>query len=374
MYTSMTAEPAEPLHHAETEADAAPYTDQERNAMRAYLQRCEVRLSTLHRVVTAFVGGAGLLLLIPVFLRDVVEGIIIAWLRVVEIHFESLGTAPSLALTLVMYSALLYPFVLSLGIPIYGLYLLVKDIVHFYFTIYMPDFPHDLLHPTFALSGVAFSEDEAPRAKRAVMRYQYAPHQMDYMIPFSEGRRGLYFDALDRETDGAIIPASRRAERLAQLGVLSPDCDPNAVRHFNVALGIARSYDRALVEEVAVTEMALVRHVMYVRRLVLRYVKTLLMMIWTMVITFALLPFLNDPRFSTVLMLALGYLIWAAFVMRIIHWPLHWIYRHRRGEPTAPHIDSQLTLMERRIRPFCHLAVLCSAVGLILAALNLIVP
>ena len=34
-----------------------PLTDQERNAMRAFLQRCEVRLSTLHRIATAFIAA-----------------------------------------------------------------------------------------------------------------------------------------------------------------------------------------------------------------------------------------------------------------------------------------------------------------------------
>lgn len=348
-----------------------PFTEQERNAMRSYLQRSEVRLSTLHRVATAFISGAGLLLLIPVFLRDVVEGIVFAWLRVVEIHYEPLGNTPSILLTLALYGTLFYPFILSLCIPMYGMYLLLKDIVQFYFTIYSPDFAHDLLHPTFSLNGVAFSTDESPRAKREVMRYQYASHQMDYMLPFSEGRRELYFDKLERDTHGEIIPASRKMETLQALDALPPDYDANAVRRFNIALGIARSYDRKLVEEVAITEMALVRHTMYIRRLVLRYIKTLLMLIWTIVISFVLLPFLDDARFSTLLVLALGYLVWSLAVMPIIQWPIGWLYRHRRGETVAPHVDTQIVYMERRIRPFCHLAIVSSLMGLALVILEL---
>lgn len=347
------------------------YTEQERNAMRGYLQRSEVRLSTLHRVVTAFVGGAGLLLLIPVFLRDVVEGIVYAWLRVVEIHYEPLGNTPSILLTLALYATLFYPFILSLCIPMYGMYLLLKDIVQFYFTIYSPDFAHDLLHPTFALNAVAFSTDESPRVKRAIMRYQYASHQMDYMLPFSQGRREQYFDRLEHETNGAIIPASRTMENLHALDALPPGYDPNEVRRFNIALGIARAYDRNLVEEVAIAEMALVRHTMYIRRLVLRYVKTLLMLIWTIVISFVLLPFLGDTRFSTLLVLAMGYLVWSLGVMPIIQWPIAWLYRHRRGDSVAPHVDTQIVYMERRIRPFCNLAVVSSFAGLILVILEI---
>lgn len=348
------------------------FTEQERNAMRGYLQRSEVRLSTLHRIATAFISGAGLLLLIPVFLRDVVEGIVFAWLQVVEIHYESLGGTASILLTLALYATLFYPFILSLGIPMYGMYLLLKDIVQFYFTIYAPGFAHDLLHPTFALNGVAFSPDESPRVKRAIMRYQYASHQMDYMLPFSEIRREQYFDKLEQETNGAIIPESRRIERLQALDALPPDYDEHAVRRFNIALGVVRTYDRKLVEEVAITEMALVRHTMYIRRLVLRYVKTLLMLIWTIVISFGLLPFLNDVRFSTLLVLALGYLVWSLSVMQIIQWPVSWLYRHRRGDATPPHVDTQIVFMERRIRPFCHLAIASSCVGLALVVLEII--
>src|SRR5277367_1692075 len=45
------------------------FTEQERNAMRAYLQRAEVRLSAMDRVATAFISGAGLLVLFPIFFR-----------------------------------------------------------------------------------------------------------------------------------------------------------------------------------------------------------------------------------------------------------------------------------------------------------------
>ena len=46
------------------------------NNARAYLGRGETRLSTMHRVAGVFVGGAGLLTLIPFFLKDVVTDII----------------------------------------------------------------------------------------------------------------------------------------------------------------------------------------------------------------------------------------------------------------------------------------------------------
>lgn len=42
-----------------------------KNALRAYLQRAKAKLSTMHRIAGAFLGGAGLLLLLPTSLRDV---------------------------------------------------------------------------------------------------------------------------------------------------------------------------------------------------------------------------------------------------------------------------------------------------------------
>ncbi len=48
-----------------------PITDEDsRAAMRAFLQRSEVRLSTVHRVGQALLGGSALVLLLPLFLRD----------------------------------------------------------------------------------------------------------------------------------------------------------------------------------------------------------------------------------------------------------------------------------------------------------------
>ena len=41
-----------------------------RVAQRQFLARLETRLSTLHRVIGAFVGGAGLLVLVPIFFKD----------------------------------------------------------------------------------------------------------------------------------------------------------------------------------------------------------------------------------------------------------------------------------------------------------------
>lgn len=347
-------------------------TEAERNAMRAYIQRCEVRLSTLHRIATAFIGGAGLLLLIPVFFKDAFDNLLAVMLTQLGSSFVSLGTTGML-LTAVMYICLLYPLFLSLSIPLYGVYLLLKDIVHFYFTIYTPGFPEDLLNPTFALTGVMLPLDEAPVAKAEVMRYQYDATQMGFMIPFSKERSEFYFDTIIESTDSKIIPNSRRLERLEQMNVLPEGYDARNVNRFNAALGLARATDRTLTQEVAMTEMSLVRHVLYLRRLVLRYVKTLLMFIWTTVVAFTLLPLMKDGRFPPYVIFGFGYAVWAFAVRWILDFPLYWIYRHRHGDRPDGQVDPQLSLMQDRLDPFCKLAIVMAVIGSILAVLSLVI-
>lgn len=352
------------------ENTAQEFTEAERAAMRAYLQRSEVRLSTLHRIASAFLSGAGLILLIPIFFKDVIDNIILILLADAGNQFVRLGETPGMALTILMYALVCYPLLLSLVIPLYAVFLLLKDIVHFYFTIYVPGFPNTLLNPTFALTGIAFSWDESPKVKREVIRYQYRPGKLNYMIPFSMQRRSEYFDDLFEQTGGEIIPASRRMENLKAWDALPEDADTVTLRHFNEALGLARALDRALVEEVALMEMALARHILYLRRLLLRYIKALLMFIWTMLIAFIMLPFLRDDRLHTFTLLGFGYLIWGLAVMRIMNTPMNWIYRHRRENSTPQHVDPQLTLLERNVGKYCTWAVYTSAAGLILALVS----
>ena len=51
-------------------------TADEKAAMRAFLQRSEVRLSTMHRVATALLSGAGILVLLPAVERDAVMNVL----------------------------------------------------------------------------------------------------------------------------------------------------------------------------------------------------------------------------------------------------------------------------------------------------------
>jgi hypothetical protein len=384
-------------------ADAAPPADipltiDEKNAMRAYLQRCEVRLSTMHRVVTAFVSGAALMVLIPVFFKDVIGTLIQVLLNDFGNRFPALGAA-GLALTMVLYAALLYVLGLSIFVPLRALYLLFKDITDFYITITTPGTPETegLESPAFALTGVTLSTGEVPESvRREIWRYQYQPQSIGFMLPFSDAKRRDYFQPLletTRYTEAAtgreryrIVPPERDLDVLKAHDVLL-NADAHylqTVLYFNAALGLGRSYQRTLAMEVAKTEMSLVRHGLYLRRLVFRYVATLLMFIWTLMVLFGTLSVLQadlvqahpQTEAAGLLVIALGCAVWSVPVRYILHRPMNWIYRPVKSPddptPDAGAFDPQLNRLEHALKLYHIAAVVASLVGLGIAAMAMV--
>lgn len=343
-----------------------PYTRSERDAMRAYLQRTEVRLSTLHRIAVAFISGAGLLLLFPVFFKEEIVVIIRIFLTHVS-EALPLYAGGEAVLLLVLYLFLAFPFFLSCAIPLYALYLMLKDVVHFYFSIYIPGFPVELETPSFAMTGITFAPDESESVKREVLRYQYSLSSVNFAIPFSPEKRAEYFDEAIADTGGQIFPSSRRMADLEASGAIPDDADRTTVEHFNAAFGLARTLDRGLSQEVAAQEVSVVRHVLYLRRLVLRYMKTLLMFIWTSLVTFVMIPFLQAESLPTLLVLALGYLVWAALTMPIMRMPIGWIYRHRKDKRVNNHVDRQLVILETQVQNFVRAAIVTSLIAVALS-------
>ena len=86
--------------------------------------------------------------------------------------------------------------------------------------------------------------------------------------------------------------------------------------------------------EVAKTEVSLVRHALKLRRMVLRYIQALLILIWTSMITFMMLPFLQDNkgRFSILVVFAIAYFIWAILAPYIVQLPLYWLVSSSKEE------------------------------------------
>src|SRR4051812_35902018 len=118
-----TGAPDGPLDSAGS--DSYQFSPDERNAMRSFLQRAEARFATMHRMMGLFVGGAGILTLLPILLRDVLvtAGSFILGVVKPTVPWEILD----------FHRLLLLPFLASVTLPLWALYLLFKDLVNFYF-------------------------------------------------------------------------------------------------------------------------------------------------------------------------------------------------------------------------------------------------
>jgi hypothetical protein len=97
--------------------------------------------------------------------------------------------------------------------------------------------------------------------------------------------------------------------------------------------------------------------------------KTLLMFTWTTLVTFIMLPFLQEPRLPTFFTMAVAYLIWGVLVMRIMRMPVGWIFRHLHGIPDVNHIDKQLVIMENQVRYIVLSAIVAAAAAVVLSGL-----
>lgn len=305
-----------------------------RQALRAFIQRAEVRLSTMHRIAGIFINGAGLLVLLPAFFTNSFMQIIATLVTM----FNAETSTPNLVKLIILTA----PVIASIFIPLLSLYLLIRDIVQFYFSANNPGFPRDLFHPRFALTAVALPHDEPDDIKRRIFNIQYkiGPSIREFVIP-THAKEAKYFSDVVTKTKGKIIP-STRANILAERpnpAIISTDDSgsyqvyQDHVNEFNAALGLASLVDRSLCEEAAKMEVSLVRHALVLRRLVLRYIKALLIFIWTTLISIAIAYFFklaetnNNANFNHFLTVGFwGYGIWSITTPIVVQRPIRWIY------------------------------------------------
>jgi hypothetical protein len=370
-----------------------PTPEQERNAMRAYLQRSEVRLSTMHRVAVGFISGAGLLFLFPVFLKDSILAILREYVTYSINPPAQLGQAGQVA-NIIGYLLLLFPFALSVGIPAVALVLLVRDTVRFYFLSHAPGFPEDSINPRFVLTGVAFSPDESPQIKSQILMQQYGTDLINFVLPYNERRAAAFSELIDK--DHMIVPKTRKLPKLMQDGIVeSNDHKPPAalqeddavlvhdseaddtedtprnarqrtvkdIDRFNAALGLAGFIERPLREEVAKQEVSLVRHSLRLRRLVFRYFQALMILLWTALVTFLMLPFIQErTRFPFLIVVAIGYAIWSIFAPLAVQLPFSWVTSYagpeqrRRGGHWVRQSDG-VQRFEMLVRRICYISI-----------------
>lgn len=306
-----------------------PRTDPESAAaIRAYLQRCEVRLSTVHRVASALLSGAGLIVLFPALAKDSIA-------RIVRALLAAPADAPH-RLVLVAVIALA-------ALPIAALWLLLRDLVRFYFAGQHFDTEQSkAFFPRFSLSGLRVSPtDVTEDVWNEIDLAHHDPNVRAFLLPENRYSRDRIDDQIARyrlsapaENTGSLTQEQRdEARRLA-------------------LLELAATGTRSLPQQAARMEQVLARHILNLQALVLRYAKAVLAMLTTAIAAFALASVIDhDPDVSTssVLWLAGIVAIWAPAIIVAVTAPLAWILEVGKSEGAsdrAARSDPQFSQLE----------------------------
>lgn len=293
------------------EVDSVEYLlADERQGIRAFLQRGETRLSTYQRVAGVFLNGAGLLILLPTVARETIFGIY---------SYVAENSAPASRLILI-------PWILSLAAPLYAFYLLLRDLVEFYF---VPRFlTEDKMRMTrFSLAGLTLPIDEGQEAKAAVLALESTRQEYSSFITGESRRARRSVDRAFAESKSGLAAYPMRRSIMQHGRDESIDMGP--AESIGTLFSQAGSLDLSLVEEVARMEVSLARHSIRLRRLVLRYSKALILFLWTTLASLAIAAMLANPEPFTVEGQAVcayaAYAVWCATSVFLVRLPRRWI-------------------------------------------------
>ncbi len=298
-------------------------SSEERAAARAFVARCEVRLSTFHRIAVGMLSGAGLLVVLPVVARDSVTGVIRALLT------GGVNAVDGL---------LVISVVAMLAVPAVALWLLFADLTRFYFHAnHLGSDGDAVFTPRFTLTSLRLPSDELGTTATAELEsIRSEPRIVELLVPTNDASRRRIDTQL--EVYGGLGEGSGDIGRAAGL------------------FDLAASKTRPLLEEVAKVEFGMARHVLKLRGLVLRYVKALLALLTTALAVYgadavvantvggAGVSALGDVWLAGII------LVWAPVVVLAVTSPVRWIEHLMRddGAPsTAVADDPELTFIER---------------------------
>jgi hypothetical protein len=309
----------------------------ERAALRSYLQRSEVRLSTVHRTVTALLSGAGVLVLLPAVGRD----------SVVNVMRSLLGSSDSpLPLTLAVL------VVLTLTLAFIVVWLLLLEITRFYFHAnHFSSERGTTFTPRFTLTSLHLPVDELTDVSRQTLRdCRDDPANIDLLVPANDTAR-RHIDAQVAAYEG--LPGGG---------------EPTDATRAAALLQLAGVKDRTLLDEVAKIEYGMARHVTKVQVIVLRYIKALLVVLTTTISTFVMAAAVEtgpsvDESAERWIVTAL--VLWAPAVVFVTSSPVRWLGQILKAEGATTsgiRYDKDLTRLERVASVF-SLAVLVGAVA-----------
>lgn len=315
----------------------------ERAAARVFLQRSEVRLSTLHRTATALLSGAGVLVMLPAVSRDTVVTVLQGLLAD--------GAGP-------MSWSLAAMAVSTLALALVMIWLLLKELARFYFhSNHVTSESGTTFTPRFTLTTLRLPRDELGTAgTELIERLRSDPDHIELLVPANEGAR--------RSIDTQIAAYSGLA------GAERGDDQGRAV-----ALSqLAGARDRDLLSEVVKIEFGMVRHVIRVQVIVLRYVKALLAVIATLLSTFVMAEAVSSSQRvdNSVKQWILGtILVWCPTVLFVVSAPVRWLGQLLMSEgATAMGIryDPDLTRLERVASWFSSVVLVAAVAATIVMA------
>lgn len=310
-------------------------TADERAAMRAFLQRAEVRLSTIHRTATALLSGAGVLVLLPAVGRDAIVNVLRALLG-----DTSSGTSLALAALVVV----------TLVLALLAIWLLLYEITRFYFHAnHVTSDRGATFTPRFTLTSLHLPADElGAGATQALAARRSDPDYIELLVPSN--------DTVRRQIDAKIA---------AYAGLESTDSPSDASRAAAL-LQLAGVRDRTLVDEVVKVEYGMARHVVRVQTIVLRYIKALLVVLATVVSTFVMAGVIEsspDVDASAERWIVATLMLWAPAVLFVTATPLRWLGQLLMAEGATSagiRYDRELSRLER-VAGACSLVVLVGA-------------
>ena len=312
-------------------------TPDEKAAIRGFLQRGEVRLSTVHRVASALLSGAGVMVLLPPVAKDSIVTVITTLSR---------GTID------VPRALLLMATILSLLLPLVAFWFLVRDMTRFYFHAQHLSAGRDRLFlPRFTLTGLQLPQDElAPNAQAALVAARREPPTVEVLVPSNLDRK----DKVD--------------ERLGGYGIHTDGSDEARAQGLFV---LAASQPRTLMEEVAKLEHGVARHILNIQAVVLRYVKALLAFMATALAVFTMSAIEGRNAVTgpvDEVWLASVLTVWAAATAVATAAPVRWveqIVRHEGAARTGVANDNDLTRVERVSTGFALTVWLLAVVAIV---------
>jgi hypothetical protein len=329
------------------EAGPVRLSEDERVALRAFLQRAEVRLSTVHRTATALLSGAGVLVLLPALGRDAIVEVVGALLDAPATPSQVLLAGA----TMVVLSSILVV-----------IWLLLIELARFYFFAnHLHSERGTTFTPRFTLTSLRLPRDEMSAAGRLALEAERAsPQAVGLLVP---------------ENDRARRQIDRQVAAYEGLGRPTPTTDRDRAE---ALLSLAGARDRDLMNEVVKLEYGMARHVLRIQVIVLRYVKALLVVLISLLLMFGLAAVVvRAPELGPTAerLLAVLLALWAPAALVLASSPVRWLGRllRREGaESEGIRYDRELTQLESVIAWFSAAVALMATGSAVLLHLTVV--